>query len=546
MLLRFKSTDNDILYNNGYHAHSKVYSDVKTYTFRVPYRSEHKDTVSYKWSVPYTYAFGDQPLIFRIGYIYNYEEKSKRYRFRAPYVVTIPQQKRYLFKAPYKVQNASPIESFYMWSIPYMVSIGKSKKTYTFKAPYVINTVGSTPVRLRFPIRYMYSTATEKQYQFSMPYMNYQVKNPNMEVKFSMPYINTVSANAMNYLDTELNQEGEEIKVRKTLPIRAENHNGDPVVVIPMFTKPLISDEYGEKRDFKFFITYPPKYINYSTSGVMALDEAYYSKLAIDMQASPDDYKYEWKTAGERSIGKGITSKVIFNPKATELYSKYDSPIVELRIYGLKTTIDISTEEGLNRFLKSIPGISLSTYTENGDSKDVFVENSDIYVNSDVNGFDNPFANLYFRNRDIRDDTINYNFQKHVSADSQLYRIKIKEVKNCCLDKEIDLSENLFACKLPKATINISITSKTEEQILRLNPLQGFLRFTTVGQTTYTPPTTGGDVQPPTDNSGASGTNSGTGTGGASGSGTGTGNNTGTTPTTPDTDPPRGDPSKIR
>lgn len=459
MLLRFKDTGDNILFNASFSMHSKVWANIKTYSYRIVYNAEGYEPQTKKWSMQYVINRGIDSKVFRMPYINNYKETNKRYTYRIPYGIDIPRTTRYLFKAPYTVSYPLPVEMFKIFSMPYNIEIGARKRTYTFKTPYENATNLVTPARKTFKMRYSHARSMDYKLEWSMPYINEQVKNPNISIKFGIPYINTVSTTAMSYLVDGVDVDGNAVKIRESLKPYVETSGGNPVVVIPMFVAPLLKDTKGEIRDIKSFITYPPKYINYALTDINAHDKDFYERLGK-----------------EHKVGNGITTLLISNPENTDRYKAFNSPILEYRIYGIRSTISIATDYDKERFLKSITGISIATYIKGGKSKTVYLENGDLYVDSDIHDFDNVFANLHFRARDSRDDTINLGFDKKVTADSQLYRIKIKEVNNCCLDKAIDIGRELTTCKLPKASININITTSSSEEVLKFRPLSGFLR----------------------------------------------------------------------
>lgn len=458
--------------------HHKIYAEVKVYKFFAPYQNEAPEVKEKKWISRYESTRGTTSLLFRAPYINGYRSKERVVRFYAPYLTYIPVTKRYLFKDRYQVQSVSNIQSFYIFSAPYLYTVGKSSVEKTWSARYTNSIPGGVDRRYTWKIGYSHRNAVAKSYTFSDQYINYQVKNSGISIIFRAPYLNTISTYANTVFVDSVDFNGGKIKVGTKLQTRIEQTRGGKyALVVPIVSNSVMKDELGDTRDFEAFITMPPKYLNYKLAGIKADNPNLYS----DLKSSPPEYK-DSCIDGEKLVGQDITSILIENPRALDQYKDIipessNLSVIEFRVYNYAEIEDIaslSQEEIISRF----PGISISIYSVNGDSKEVITDNGTLNVTSEVWGFDNKFANLKYRQRDTRDETIFNGFTERVYAYSQYFKVKIRETSDCCLDRDIDVNNSGGSiCKLPKETINIHITNRDTEEILKLKPLDGFTRI---------------------------------------------------------------------
>ncbi|MDE1004007.1 hypothetical protein, partial [Escherichia coli] len=78
-----------------------------------------------------------------------------------------------------------------------------------------------------------------------------------------------------------------------------------------------------------------------------------------------------------------------------------------------------------------------------GANTNIIIENGDIYVPNDIWDAGLDFANMVYRQRDTRDETVFYGFEKDVVAESQLFAVRIRTQNACCLDKIISVGKQV-------------------------------------------------------------------------------------------------------
>uniref|UniRef100_UPI00397F69B9 hypothetical protein n=1 Tax=Salmonella sp. ZJJH19_0144 TaxID=3159615 RepID=UPI00397F69B9 len=78
------------------------------------------------------------------------------------------------------------------------------------------------------------------------------------------------------------------------------------------------------------------------------------------------------------------------------------------------------------------------------------------------------FANMVYRQRDTRDETVFYGFEKDVVAESQLFAVRIRTQNACCLDKIISVGKQVASCYIPKSGSTTTIVDRTYIEQLRV------------------------------------------------------------------------------
>lgn len=454
-------------YNNFYDStvkmswHNKIIVTSDTKEFNDTYDSIHTDISEITLKDNYYTSYGHDSIRFSDNYI-NGRSLINFYRlFIDRYASSIPEQGRCIFKDRYTVEFVGSFTYFLEFRDHFSSLRGTQKYKNYFYDNYTSENTEGGNVYYVFNIDYNYIKLTQYNKTIVDQYIDNQLSEALVTYTFTDQYENIVSTSTSEQIVTETNEFGIEQEVSYKLKPSVEKSSSGYRVIIPIAINGIIKDELGNSTDVSMIITFPPKYYNFKVTGFSIDDYRAYERLYAQ---NPD---------AELNLGNNMSSRLL-KYGANPAYNKIQSDILEFIIDGI--SID-ETYSSLADVAKQIPAITLSFYSNNGANTNIIIENGDIYVPNDIWDAGLDFANMVYRQRDTRDETIFYGFEKDVVAESQLFTVRIRTQNACCLDKIISVGKQVASCYIPKSGSTTTIVDRTYIEQLRVSTLNGFQRI---------------------------------------------------------------------